>query len=140
MAIGGSDSLGPYDCLLDTAATCSVVRNKTLLDNLHRCQAVNFDGIGGTLAILQKGRLGSLCDAYYHPVATANIISLYSIKESGHLVTYSDKGEYFTVDFGKGIRTFNKGTNGLYICDFSQPAGTYVTMTTTVADNAAQFT
>ena len=51
MATGGADSLGPYDGLLDTAANCSVVRNKTLLDNLHRCQAVNFDGIGGTLAI-----------------------------------------------------------------------------------------
>ena len=68
MATGGTDSLGPYDCLLNTAADCSVVRNKTLLDNLHRCQAVNFDGVGGTLAILQKGRLGPLCDAYYHPV------------------------------------------------------------------------
>ena len=44
------------------------------------------------------------------------------------------------MDFGKGTRTFNKGTNGLYMCDFSQPAGTYVTMTTTVADHPARFT
>ena len=42
MATGGADSLGPYDCLLDTAANCSVVRNKTLLDNLHRCSLIRI--------------------------------------------------------------------------------------------------
>ena len=117
MATGGADSLGPNDCLLDTAANCSLVRNKTSLHNLHGCQTVIFDGIGGTLAISQKGCLGPFCNAYHHAAATANIISLSSNGESGHLVTYSNKGEYFILDFGKGTRTFNKGTNGLYKCD-----------------------
>ena len=126
--------MGPYDCLLDTAANCSLVRKKTLLENLNRCQTVNFDGIGGTLAISQKGHLGPLFYVYYHPAATANIISLSSIKESRYLVTYSDKRECFIVDLDKGTRTFNKGTDGLYICNFSQPAGMYVTIATTVAD------
>lgn len=61
LATGGADSLGPYDWLLNTASNCSATRNKTLFHSLHTCQAITFNGIGGTLAISHKGRLGPLC-------------------------------------------------------------------------------
>ena len=141
LASGGADSLTPTDCLLDSAANCSVVRNRNLLSYLHPCPPpVRFDGLGGALTIAEKGHLGSLCEAYYHPAATANIISFSSIKEQGHSVTYSDSEDSFIVEFGQQSRTFRRESNGLYVCDFSDPPDTHVGMTATVSDNASQYT
>ena len=73
---GGANALSDTDVILDTGANCGVVHSIHILQNVKFCPPVTFDGLAGTLTTSRKGSLGGICDAYFHPRAVANILSL----------------------------------------------------------------
>lgn len=142
LATGGATSISPTQIVLDTGANASVIKNKQLLQRVHRTRTVQFDGLAGMLPISEIGDLEDLCSAYYSPHAIANIVSFSQLRENGHTITYNSghgrSPDTFTVRTPLGTYVFSSRTNGLYVCDIKDH---YRTMAvTTVADNEALFT
>ena len=141
LATGGAGSITPTQIVLDTGANASVVKNKKLLQRVHRTRTVHFDGLAGILPISEIGDLEDLCSAYYSPHAIANIVSFSQLRENGHAITYNSgygrNPDTFTVRTPLDLYTFSRRTNGLYVCDISHHRTVAVT---TVADNEALFT
>ena len=132
---GGAKALSDTDVILDTGANCGVVHNIHILQNVKFCPPVTFDGLAGTLTTSRKGSLGGICDAYFHPRAGANILSLSAAKSRGHTVSYYNENDCFHLLHGVTTCTFNRRRNGLYACDFANKT----VIVSTVAENESHY-
>ena len=120
-------NLTPYDLILDTGASGSIVNNKNLLqDTITMQSSVTFGGIAGTLTALQRGRVNDLCTAYYHAEAPANIISFSQLYNEGHTITM-EADNSFTVKTTQHTYRFTHRKNGLYICRAKQTTPLLIT-------------
>ena len=98
------------------------------------------DGLAGFLSISEIGNLDDLCTAYYHADAVANILSFSQLRENGHRITFNpgpDNADTFTVRTDRSAFTFDKRTNGLYVCEFGNDRTLAIS---TVNDNESKFT
>ena len=120
-------NLTPYDLILDTGASGSIVNNKDLLQDMKATKSsVTFGGISGTLTASQYGSVNDLCTAYYHADAPANIISFSQLHNEGHAITMG-KDNSFTVRTKQHTYRFTHRRNGLYVCPAKQTTPMLIT-------------
>ena len=126
LTTGGNSTLSPTDVLLDNQATAGVFHNKAMLRNLRKStrNAVITGVSGQALSTSWIGEVPYLGEVWYHPKATANILSLGRIEEVMK-VTY-EKQTGFTVNVKKDLairfrkRSPGKPGAGLFVADLSK--------------------
>ena len=138
LANGGADTLTELQLIFDSGANATLIKNLELLSNIHKVTPTTFDGLSGTLTVTSSGNLLGICDAFYHPDAVANIVSLSQLRDLGHDVTYSTSTDEFILSYNLGVCSFSRRENGLYVCDIPISA-TRTAMVTTVTDNESQY-
>lgn len=143
----------PSWLLLDNESTCNVMRDKTLLSDLHRAETpVLVHSNGGTNRLELKGRFGSVEDVWFDPKSLANILSLGKLTKTHRITFDSQEGNQFVVHSNDERGTdlvFNMSPEGLYYLDldlhkgqkvFAQVGQEHATHVTTVAENMMGFT
>ena len=129
-----------WEIVLDTGANGSLFANTSLVTEIHREDAVSFDGISGVLSTDTVGDFYGLCKVHIHKDAIANILSFSQLRKMGHSISY-DQGELpdddsFTIEHRWIQLRFSHRADGLYVHDTRQDHTCFVTA---VAENEAQY-
>ena len=71
-----SNIMHDFHVMLDSGTNCGIFKNAQLLTNLHEtdCSAT-ISGIGGKLTTNTVGVFNSTSEVFFHPEASANILS-----------------------------------------------------------------
>jgi hypothetical protein len=89
------------DVAFDNGSTIHLIKNPKLLTHISTTKnpivvnGVQSDAAG--VRVNMKGRLGDIGTVYYSKNATANILSIPNLVDSGDIVKYDSKGNKFTV-------------------------------------------
>jgi len=114
--VPSSESLGPFDCLLDNQASASVIHQRDLLINVFSGQTVSFKGLGGSAKSNLRGDMPYFGEVCYLPKAAANVLSLAEVEDK-FPVSYVS-GKEFVVTIHKHLKLhFTRRSNRLYVCD-----------------------
>eukprot|EP01040_Poterioochromonas_malhamensis_P013796 gene13796-15214_t len=118
--------LGRYDIALDTAATVTLIKEKSLLSNLRKSNIpIQIKAVNGEhLTTDVIGDLPLIGEAYYHPKAQISLVPLGEL-ENKFKVHYNPKKDFtIKIESEKNIRfkkrLFDDKGNGLYIWDASE--------------------
>ena len=127
--------------LLDNQSTIDVFSNKNLLSDIHTCDRImNIHCNAGTQQTSEMGTLAGYGEVWYHPNGIANIISLSRARDNGFIVSYDNKGNFFTLTHTDGSNQqhkFTQSERGLYFLDTAGVDG--FTLITTVAETKSKF-
>lgn len=102
--------LGANDILLDNQATISVFHNKHLLTNIRRGRPVTIRGIDGRdgrgVIADTVGTFGPFGDVYLSPHASANVLSLSSLRDADFVMEF-EQGKKFVAKHKESGRLYD---------------------------------
>ena len=144
------------DVAFDNGSTVHLFKNPKLLTNIgvsKRAIVVNGVQVNASgVRVDQQGRLGDIGTAYYSENATANILSMSTLVDSGAKVNYDSRGNRFTVQpkgsetiYIFGRRQLPGSESEFYVCNMARGTEEVNTenhnsLVTTVSDNMARYT
>lgn len=132
----GTAGEGRFEVLLDTQATCHLIRDRALLRNVEElANPVRFDGIGGSSRVRYSGYMPYFGRVYHDPSAPVNILA-FSVVEDAYSVEYEPRS-YLRVHVSadKAI-TFHRVNNGMYIATIPPVPHAFVSL---VSDREALY-
>ena len=129
-----------WEIVLDTGANGSLFVNTSLVTEIHREDAVSFDGISGVLSTDTVGDFYGLCKVHIRKDAIANISPFSKLRKMGHSITYDQRegpdDDSFTIAHrGMQLRFLHR-VDGLYVHDTRHD---HTCLVSTVAENEAQY-
>jgi hypothetical protein len=81
------------DVVFDNGSTVNLIKNSKLLTGISNLQEADAEGV----RVDKEGKLGDIGAVYYSKNASANILSMSSLVDSGTDVKYDPKANRFTV-------------------------------------------
>ena len=118
VAVTPDRRLSPFDVLLDSQATISLVQNPTMLTDIREApKPLQVQGIGGGLIVSKIGTLPHFGDVYHHEEASANVLSLSQAMERGADIAFAAESNEF-VWRSADMEFVFKPKNGLYACNW----------------------
>lgn len=135
----GDGKIGEREVLLDSQSNVHIFRNRDLLKNLRKsANPLVVTGInGGKLKTDVMGTYEGVGEVYYHPKASANVLSFHAVKSVGS-IEYDSISDKFKVIGLKGKQFNFSAKHGLYVHHEDDIRQSYTIKT--VEDNKNGFT
>jgi hypothetical protein len=132
----GTAGEGEFEVLLDTQATCHLIRDRSLLRGIQElARPVQFNGIGGSSSVRYTGYMPYFGRVYHDPTAPVNILA-FSVVEDTYVVEYEPRAHLRVLLNDSSSLTFHRVDNGMYIATIQPIARAF---TATVSDREALY-